>query len=225
MARKKESRSEIVSSLGTAFEVLKSVTDRLKLRGGSDDDLRAVLRDPALAEKVAELIWRRGGEERFYIRWPHNTNASELLAASDFDEIDFAVRKHFQGKKILGGYRGHFRFFHDYGHSKTPEQLRERIKARGWRPATATEFLFLISSAALKGTGHFFLCLEEVPIPPTAQKEPFDYEPGNGEKAGYLFARCFSGGNKDDKAYLTVLSAGSLHQPWHLVAAVEETPA
>lgn len=53
MARKK---SEFLGSLGTTFQIFKTIADAVMEEGGSDDDLRKVLQTNGLARKVALVI-------------------------------------------------------------------------------------------------------------------------------------------------------------------------
>jgi hypothetical protein len=51
-------RSEFVSGAGTAFELIKAISDAVRSNGGSDDDLRRVLSDPTgyLAKRIARIL-------------------------------------------------------------------------------------------------------------------------------------------------------------------------
>lgn len=59
MARQK---SEFVSALGTAFEIFKAIAEKVYALGGSDSDLRRILKEPALCQQVAKLIVLKIGE-------------------------------------------------------------------------------------------------------------------------------------------------------------------
>lgn len=49
-------RSELLSGLGTAFEVLKRIVDAVRAQGGSDDDVRTILKNHELRQQMAALI-------------------------------------------------------------------------------------------------------------------------------------------------------------------------
>ena len=53
MMRKK---SEWLSGLGTAFEILKAETEEVIALGGTDEDMRRIIADRELRRKIAELI-------------------------------------------------------------------------------------------------------------------------------------------------------------------------
>lgn len=53
MARAK---SEFLKAFGTAFEIFKAISDAVRAKDGSDDDLRRLISDSSLAEQVAGVI-------------------------------------------------------------------------------------------------------------------------------------------------------------------------
>lgn len=53
MARKK---SELLSVMGTMFEISKAIVDAVLARGGDDEDVKKILKDRSLADKIAALI-------------------------------------------------------------------------------------------------------------------------------------------------------------------------
>lgn len=53
MARPK---SDILSAMGTGWEIMKAIVNQVLAMGGGDDDLRRVLKDGKLLKEIASLI-------------------------------------------------------------------------------------------------------------------------------------------------------------------------
>lgn len=50
-------KSGLLSSMGAGFEILKAIIDAVIQRGGTDDDVRRILRDKKLRNAIADLIF------------------------------------------------------------------------------------------------------------------------------------------------------------------------
>jgi hypothetical protein len=53
MARTK---SDLLSSMGSGFEILKAITDSVIDRGGNDDDVRRILKDKKVRNAIADIL-------------------------------------------------------------------------------------------------------------------------------------------------------------------------
>lgn len=49
-------KSELLSAMGSGFEILKAITDAVIERGGTDDDVRRILRDKRVRNAVVEML-------------------------------------------------------------------------------------------------------------------------------------------------------------------------
>lgn len=91
MARKNE-QSEFVSSAGKVFEFVKAISDKVRALGGNDNDLRKVMADPSLCERVAQTIMGRTVSV-----FPSLTLAADLIpegweVVEDVSPSDFWVK-------------------------------------------------------------------------------------------------------------------------------------
>ncbi len=59
-------KSQFLSSLGVLFELFKAVTDRVLEKGGSDEDIARIGKDPELAEGIAKMILASCAETKPY---------------------------------------------------------------------------------------------------------------------------------------------------------------
>lgn len=53
---KKSNKSEFVSGMGVGFEIVKALSDDVRSRGGSDEDLRRIVTDGVLRGHVADFL-------------------------------------------------------------------------------------------------------------------------------------------------------------------------
>lgn len=143
MARTK---SEFLSSFGTAFELLKTLVNAVLDAGGNDDDLRRVLKDKTLARKFAEIVMQgRGiavpdGCETLNVNY-----AQELVEAikdCTFDwkndnivEKNFPNHPHETGEVTLT-----VKLFH-FGRDMSSDDVVKEMDKEGFRPATLRELL------------------------------------------------------------------------------------
>lgn len=49
-------KSELLSSMGSGFEIVKAITDSVIDRGGTDDDVRRILKDKNIRNAIAEML-------------------------------------------------------------------------------------------------------------------------------------------------------------------------
>src|SRR3989344_1562887 len=103
MARKP--KSEFLSGAGTAYEILKAISDAVRGKGGDDDDLRRLLSDKDLAREVASVIVGRRGEQFPSLRLAGELipDGWEIVPGEDGGPSDFDAAKLRPPPSLTGG--------------------------------------------------------------------------------------------------------------------------
>lgn len=139
-------KSDILSGYGKGFEVLKAFVNAILDNGGTDEDVLRIVKDKAMADKVAKLILAdRGviptdGCELLSVNYA--LKFVEAIAAGAFDwknddiiEQNFPNQTHETGEQNLT-----VKLFH-FGREMSSEDVIKAMDADGFRPATLRELL------------------------------------------------------------------------------------
>ena len=135
MARQK---SEFVSALGTAFEMIKLIAEEVYALGGSDNDLRRIIKDRKLRQQIAKLLVANLGEVYPLDVFGHSINdlvkqGNYGWSNSDINDGNFQADEMHQSEVILK----HF------DKDMSTEAVLKALDADGLRPATMSELLEL----------------------------------------------------------------------------------
>ncbi|MDP9211745.1 MAG: hypothetical protein M3N59_00480 [bacterium] len=84
----RHSKSSIVSGSGIAHEIIRTLSNRVEDLGGSDRDLRRLLRHTELLDEVADLVIASGRRTGAWMRLVVNQDYSlqEAIASAEFDD-------------------------------------------------------------------------------------------------------------------------------------------
>lgn len=133
MARQK---SEFVSALGTAFELVKLIAEEVYALGGSDSDMRRILKERKLRQQIAKLLVANLGEVYPLDVFGHSIN--DLVKQGNYgwsnpniNDQNFQADEMHQTEVILK----HF------GKDMSTEAVLNALDAEGLRPATMSELL------------------------------------------------------------------------------------
>ena len=135
MARQK---SEFVSALGTAFEMIKLIAEEVYALGGNDNDLRRIIKDRKLRQQIAKLLVANLGEVYPLDVFGHSINdlvkqGNYGWSNSDINDDNFQADEMHQSEVILK----HF------DKDMSTEAVLKALDADGLRPATMSELLEL----------------------------------------------------------------------------------
>ncbi len=138
MSRK---RSEFLGAFGKMFEIVKKIVDAVLEKGGTDEDLERILKEPELAQKMAELVV--GPRKSAYkVTVDYAQSLAEMIKAGKYDWVNSDITaEHFpiQGK---GKQDVEVVLFH-FGKEITSEQVLEVLETQGYRGAKIEEMLAL----------------------------------------------------------------------------------
>ena len=144
MARKK---SELLSSLGTVFEIVKAIIDEVLDLGGSDEDVRRILKDKSLRKKIANLIvqTKPAIQDTFKVVVDYGQSLAEMISAGKYGWVNSdIIQKHFP---VEGSDQKEVELvlFH-FGRVMTSEQVIAEMDEAGYRPAPIEDLLSLGAS-------------------------------------------------------------------------------
>lgn len=77
-------KSEFVSSAGTAFELVKKLSDEVNGLGGNDDHLRQIISGDGVARQIAELLVARLEPRAFDLSVDYSRPLAEVVAAGKY---------------------------------------------------------------------------------------------------------------------------------------------
>jgi hypothetical protein len=81
-------KSEFVSSTGTVFELVKKLSDEVNGLGGSDDDLRQIIRVDGVARQIAELLVALLKPRTFDLSVDYSRSLAEVIAAGNYNYVN-----------------------------------------------------------------------------------------------------------------------------------------
>lgn len=135
MARQK---SEFVSAIGVLFEIVKALAEEVYALGGSDNDLRRILKEHELRRNIAKLLVANISDA-YPIDVPSST-ISDLVRSgrydwsnSDINDSHFKADEPHQAEVIL----------RHFGKDMSTDNVLKVLDAEGLRPATMSELLTL----------------------------------------------------------------------------------
>lgn len=139
-------KSDILSGMGSGYEIVKVIVDEVKNRGGGDDDVRKILSDRNLQTHIGDLIMGTYQQAvkpiptTYPVEIDYTDTFEQRLAAGRYDWKNSDItEKHFpvkgEGKVKLDLELAH------YAKSMSTEAVLAAIDAQGYRPATIEELL------------------------------------------------------------------------------------
>lgn len=140
MARQK---SLFLSAFGTAFEIWKALVEAVIAKGGTDDDLRRILTDETLRDKIADLIVAKVAEATdpiFKVEVDYGLSLAEMIKAGRYDWMDGGITPERLPVSGEGKAEVALELVHLNRLASTDEVLAE-LDRRGLRPATPPEHL------------------------------------------------------------------------------------
>jgi hypothetical protein len=136
MSRTK-TKSEFVSSAGTVFELVKTLSDEVNSLGGNDDHLRRILSDKSVAREVAELLVGKPVPESYSLTINRQRSRAEMVAAGKYDYVNPNItEENFpvgEGEAEVKAVLVHL------DRSSSDEEVLREMERQGLRPATMDE--------------------------------------------------------------------------------------
>ena len=137
MARKK---SELLSALGTTFEIVKALVDEVLNLGGSDGDIRRILKDEGLRRRIAELILVIQDTYEVVVDYSHTL--TEMIESCHLDWKNSDIIPEYFPIEGEGCQKVKVTLFH-FNRKMSTEQAASEMEEQGYRPATLPELLAL----------------------------------------------------------------------------------
>jgi hypothetical protein len=134
MSRK--NKSDFVSASGVVFEIIKKIYDAIRTLGGNDEDLRCILTDSTLAQKMAEVIMasRSKVREIYNVVVYYGLSLSEMIKLGNYGQVNSEITDlHFpiQGS---GNQEFTLELVHLNRYAKI-EEVREQLASQGLEAA------------------------------------------------------------------------------------------
>ncbi len=133
MARQK---SDFVSALGVAFEIFKAIAEEVYALGGTDNDIRRILKERTLCQQIAKLLAANVREGYLLNVYGHGIN--ELVRQGRYDYANTNIRDgNFQPDQM---HQTEF-FLRHFGKVMSTDAVLRALDKDGLRPATMPELL------------------------------------------------------------------------------------
>lgn len=137
-------KSELLSALGTAFQIFKAITDEVLNLGGNDEDVRKILKCEELRKKIGKLL-TEVVRPVFKVVVDYSCSLAEMISAGHYNWTHNDITtEHFpvqgEGKQEI-----EITLFH-FGKTTTSEEVLAEMEKQGYRPATIEELLALGAS-------------------------------------------------------------------------------
>ncbi|MBI4090447.1 MAG: hypothetical protein HY422_00305 [Candidatus Komeilibacteria bacterium] len=143
MARQK---SDILSGMGSGYEIVKAIADEVKNLGGGDDDLRRILSEPSLRTTIGKAIMHNGSEvstsgaTTYPVTIDYADTFEQRLASGRYDWKNSDIKEKNFPIKGEGTVERNLELAH-YGKDMSTDAVLAAIDAQGYRPATIEELL------------------------------------------------------------------------------------
>lgn len=132
--------SEFVKAGGAVFQIIKALAEAVHARGGSDDDLRRVLSDKTLADKVAEILVGKREADTYPVTIDYGKSVEEMIEAGHYDWVHPNINVTNFPVSDTGVVEVNLELVH-LGRSVSSEVVLAHLEANGLRPATFAESL------------------------------------------------------------------------------------
>ena len=139
-------KSDILSGSGNAFEIIKTIVNEVKNRGGSDDDVRRILSDRALQIRIGNLIMGINKPDTvldpnvYPVEIDYSDTFKQRLDAGRYDQKGHGITKSNFSVKGDGKIWRDLRLV-CYNKHMSNDSVLAAIEAQGYRPATIEELL------------------------------------------------------------------------------------
>ena len=143
MARQK---SDILSGMGSGYEIVKAIADVVKNLGGGDDDMRRILSEEPLRRSIGKAIMHNGSEvstsgaTTYPVMIDYADTFEQRLASGRYDWKNDDINKKNFPVKGDGTVERALELAH-YGKNMSTDAVLAAIDATGYRPATIEELL------------------------------------------------------------------------------------
>ena len=143
MARQK---SDILSGMGSGYEIVKAIADEVKNLGGGDDDLRRILSEPSLRLTLGKAIMHNGSEvspsnaTTYPVTIDYADTFEQRLASGRYDWKNSDINKKNFPVKGEGTVDRILELAH-YAKDMSTDAVLAAIDAQGYRPATIEDLL------------------------------------------------------------------------------------
>lgn len=136
-------KSDLLSGLGTWFEIARAITAEVLSLGGTDDNVRAILTNPGLKRQIAQLIVARPNAEKdsgsgapatvYPVTVRKDRTLAQMVGAGRYDwKNEDITSEYFPDIGELGDYE--LELVHVARDASTEEAIAE-IRSRGLEPA------------------------------------------------------------------------------------------
>jgi hypothetical protein len=136
MSRKK---SEFLGALGIAFEIFKAIADAVIAIGGTDDDLRCVVSERGLANRIAEVIMA-GRAVIEILEVNYDLAFEAMVAAGHYDYRNPNITAEYFPNQATG-VRRYKPVLVSLGRNASTKEALAEIQGMGLIPASAAELL------------------------------------------------------------------------------------
>lgn len=140
---KKVMRNEILSSLGTAFEIIKKISDAIRALGGTDEDLRRIITESALAKQIAELIMADslGVSKTYQVIVDYSKSMAKMISLGNYDWASEGLTQgFFPIKKGTGSHKVKLVLVH-FDKSSSTNDILAYLDAMALTPASIEHLL------------------------------------------------------------------------------------
>ncbi len=143
-------RDGFVSSAGTVFEIVKTLSHRLEKVGGDDGHLRRILQDQEMADEVVQLLLTKPDVEYFMLKVDYGqTPAAAIEKFAEFSGVSKTLTRgsweELQGKRKwarpLAGKAEMRVAVVRFSHLLLPGDIGPIMQARGLKPAGLLELV------------------------------------------------------------------------------------
>lgn len=144
MARPK---SELLSYSGIVFEITKAIVNEVLDLGGTDEDLRKVLKDKNLCRKIAELLVQSKSAivATFHVVVDYSKSLQEMVSEGCYDWVNNEITPEHFSVEGDGQQEKDIVLFH-FGRYISSEDAIVEMEKEGYRPARIEDLLALGAS-------------------------------------------------------------------------------
>ncbi len=138
-----QSRSELLSGVGAGFEILKAIVDAVLARGGTDENVREILRNGDIPDQIAELLVQSSVIQATYsVVVDYTKSLSQMVKAGKYELVNSNIIADHFPIKGEGQQEVEVTLFH-FGRTMSSEEVISELKKAGYRPARIEELLAL----------------------------------------------------------------------------------
>lgn len=130
-------KSEFVTGLGTAFELVKTLSDEVTSLGGNDDDLRRIIADKSVARQIAELLVSRPVSDTFALDINYTRSLETMVALGRYEYVNGDITA--ENFPVGSGEASVEAVLVHLNRRASDEEVLAELQQYGLRPATMAE--------------------------------------------------------------------------------------